>query len=154
MGVFYSFGRAVSVQEECFSKKTSKGYLDIDCFPYASSVPKGSFATRITLATHLEKELDHNGNYADGTHVKVKCANPKCNNGAEDGQILCKKCFDESSNVEPDELICTDNTGCSEQFDVGISYVVEKHTVKDMLWAYDKNGIKTAIFRTRFMKSK
>ena len=50
------------------------------------------------------------------------------------------------------EIICINNAGMEESFDQGISYIVESHPDHDMVWAYDKFGVKQEVFAERFEK--
>ena len=49
-------------------------------------------------------------------------------------------------------MVCIDNTGMEDRFDVGIEYITEEHKDSKMLYAYDKLGRKDEYFQTRFME--
>ena len=68
----------------------------------------------------------------------------------------CPGCLEDKwkQKKEEDEvMVCIDNTGIEDRFDVGIEYIVEEHKDQKMLYAYDKLGRKDEYFQTRFMET-
>ncbi len=48
------------------------------------------------------------------------------------------------------ELFCMDATGMEAEFDEGLEYVTITHDDPQMIWAFDRNGVKVEKFRCRF----
>ena len=119
---------AYQEQRKLFSAKANKGYADIDSPSYSGPVDRSTQCVLI----NLEDEK--------ATPVKQT---PK---------PVVKKV--PPPEPDPDELVCTDNAGMEEEFDVGITYVVEPHKDSSMIWAYDRYGEKKACLRERFKTEK
>lgn len=72
---------------------------------------------------------------------------------------ICSSCVKKAKEMaakrmkdgEDEVLVCVDNTGMEDRFDIGIEYIVEEHKDKTMVFVYDKMGRKDEYFRTRFM---
>jgi hypothetical protein len=59
----------------------------------------------------------------------------------------------ESLTVETpplDEAVCVNNTGMGDSFDVGVTYVFDKHEEEDMLWVTDNLGTRREVLKERF----
>jgi predicted DNA-binding WGR domain protein len=48
-------------------------------------------------------------------------------------------------------VVCRDNSGMEERFDIGIEYVAERHDDVNMIWVYGKLGERREYFRERFV---
>jgi hypothetical protein len=67
----------------------------------------------------------------------------------------CPRCLEDKWEQKKEEdkvMVCVDNTGMEDRFDVGIEYIVEEHKDQKVLYAYDKLGRKDEYFQTRFME--
>ena len=64
--------------------------------------------------------------------------------------VKAKKSFPLAEALVQAEAECLDNIGMEECFDKGITYIVETHIRKDMLWAIDRFGERRECFRERF----
>ena len=52
---------------------------------------------------------------------------------------------------EDEVMVCVDNDGMDDRFDVGIEYLVEDHKDKTLIYAYDKLSKKGEFFKKRFL---
>ena len=80
-------------------------------------------------------------------------------NVAKPSRLRCKSCkkvwmLDGKAatreGYDPDVVVCRDNTGMEDRFDEGVEYVREKHEADDMVYVYDKFGVKQECFADRF----
>jgi len=53
-----------------------------------------------------------------------------------------------------DEVVCVNNTGMEDKFDLGVTYVFEAHDDADMLWVTDKAGQRRESLKERFQMPK
>lgn len=53
-----------------------------------------------------------------------------------------------------DEVVCVNNTGIEDKFDLGVTYVFEEHADEDMLWVTDKFGQRRESLKERFQMPK
>lgn len=49
------------------------------------------------------------------------------------------------------EVVCVDNTGCEEFFNLGVEYLAKRSSDKDMIIVYDKFAKEREVFRNRFV---
>jgi hypothetical protein len=49
-----------------------------------------------------------------------------------------------------DEAVCVNNTGMQDSFDIGVTYVFDKHEEEDMLWVTDNLGTRREVLKERF----
>jgi hypothetical protein len=49
-----------------------------------------------------------------------------------------------------DEAVCVNNTGMGDSFDVGVTYIFDKHEEEDMLWVTDNLGTRREVLKERF----
>jgi hypothetical protein len=49
-----------------------------------------------------------------------------------------------------DEAVCVNNTGMQDSFDVGVTYIFDKHEEEDMLWVTDNLGTRREVLKERF----
>jgi hypothetical protein len=49
-------------------------------------------------------------------------------------------------------VLCVDASGLEDQFDENVTYVAENHPEEEMVYVYDKNGVKQEVFEERFRK--
>ena len=57
------------------------------------------------------------------------------------------------SNVETpptDEAVCVNNTGMQDSFDIGVTYIFDKHEEENMLWVTDNLGSRREVLKERF----
>jgi hypothetical protein len=79
----------------------------------------------------------------------------------EEGINPFDACLEEENNKEilvgpqsslQSEAECLDNKGMEDSFDLNITYIVEPHVDRTMLWVTDKFGARREYYRTRFTK--
>jgi hypothetical protein len=49
-----------------------------------------------------------------------------------------------------DEAVCVNNTGMGDSFDIGVTYIFDKHEEEDMLWVTDNLGTRREVLKERF----
>ena len=119
------YSNAKREQEKLFYSKIKKGYEDIDQSVYDGSV------TRDTVG--IKEALEMGGDF-----------------DKDDKTLLVNILKEPETSIFGDTAICSNNIGMEDKFDEGIEYVCEKHPDWQMLFVYDKNGVKGEFFKDRF----
>ena len=119
-----SLNIAMREQMTLFQSKIGEGYVDIDSDVYTGPV------TRDTpeIKESMEPEFDLDGK------IRIKVLKSREPVLPEIG----------------DTVICINNIGMEDKFNMGIEYICEKHPDKNMLKVYDKNGVLGDFFKDRF----
>jgi predicted DNA-binding WGR domain protein len=125
---------AVHAQIELFESKLKEGYVDINSFSYNDSVNYNS--------PYITESLELNQNKFQPEKSKPEKSKP------------VKKIPLESNRMfsSGDVVVCINNAGIEDKFDLGIDYICEKHSDSQMIYVYDKNGVKGEFFVDRFKK--
>ena len=172
---------AIQAMNNLIRENEKKGYLDITTPQYKAHIqathPQISPLTMKSPGIVDNLETDQTWNPNEDTEevpanhvVKVECSVcgkkhvpkvlPDINGEPES---ICQECIEKLAKAkeiakktkalkgEDETLICVDNIGMEDRFDVGIEYLVEEHTDPKMVFVYDKMGRKDEYFRTRFM---
>jgi predicted DNA-binding WGR domain protein len=115
---------------DVFMKKMRKGYVDIESRNYNGPV------TMSSLRNWIAPEL------AEQAHgpVNLKTVEP------------AKTMVDDKPEVNEYVVVCINNDGIEDQFDMNVLYVAENHPDSDWLWVYDKHGKKDEWIAERFEK--
>lgn len=69
-----------------------------------------------------------------------------------DNPLVCDECGEYGTEPTEVVLVCVNNTGVEEFFDVGVEYVYERHKDPSMVYAYDKFGERREMMADRFTK--
>lgn len=140
---------AITEQTKVFGKELRKGYIDIDSPIYRGDVFRGTYGVKQALE---EEDVE-----------TTNSALPRCTICGEEmpetvaGNPACRACTlikikNETIQVaEDDTVLCVDNLGITDRFDLDIEYVCERHSDNKMIWVYDKLGRKDEYFKDRFM---
>jgi len=133
-------------QKRLFLEKLAKGYVDIDSSGYNGGVTRQSSF----LASHLEpdtairqKPLVRNQN----SQLPISDTEEETPQVPDVGEETKEET---AESLEDGVVICANNIGMEEKFDVGVEYVAEPHDDKTLIWVYDKFGQKGEYFRDRF----
>jgi hypothetical protein len=98
----------------------------------------------------LTKEAQEDRDEFNLRYANIGCTcflSPSCSHCTHPGNPLCQE---DDSCWEDVDLICVDNTGLEDKFDLGVEYKVEDSSENEFVYAYDKHGIKGTFFRNRF----
>ena len=174
-GTHNSLAAAQAHQLGLWQSQLKGGYLDIESLEYrdhmANEGVRPLTLSDPQISTHLEKE--------DGISAAPKITVWQCERCGEDwepkqnskGRVetqnnVCPDCLKavraaamnaaskargEDEVLEDEVLVCSNNSGMEDRFDIGIEYLVEDHPDKDMVYVYNKLGRKDECFRIRFM---
>lgn len=170
-GRFTTEAAAVQAQVNLWKDRAKEGYQDIESAAYETAM-KNNGVTPLTLNSqgiieNLELE-DGQGQAAPNIPVIEwdceRCGKkfqPELN---DDGNPIgkdafCPACIKKIKDLaakrakdgEDDVLVCVDNAGMEDRFDVGIEYIVMEHKDPAMVFVYDKMGRKDEYFRNRFI---
>lgn len=111
---------AYAYQDSIFKANLMLGFIDIESAGYTGTL------TRKDFLHELEKEAEEN--ITDERSVS--------------GAMI--------QDIPDDIVICINNVGIEDKFDLGIEYVFERHKDGQMIYVYDKNGVKGEFFYDRF----
>lgn len=132
---------AETLQKTIYNEKLAKGYVDIESANYTGGVSrKDSW-----LSSKMEEETSAVSSAAQSFSPKA----PKAPKPVAPVPVVpvTKAVLPEDDGV----LVCVNNVGMEEKFDMGIEYVCEPHKDASMVWVYDKFGTKAEFFADRFM---
>ena len=122
-------------QKRLFNTKLNKGYEDVEEPGYVGSVNR----TQPWLVDHLELET--------GSITKK----PKKPLGKTPVPVV-KSLKPTISALDGDGVVvCIKNVGMEEKFSENVEYIAEEHKTPEMLWVYDKYGVRGEYFRDRFV---
>jgi len=124
---------ARSEQAKLFKSKLKKGYLDVESTAYSGPVNRTSKSVR----PYLEPEGTGSSDGDSSTKTPQPPPPPSAPPAEEPSTDLI--------------VVCKDNAGIEDRFDVGIEYVAEKADDDDMLKVYDKFGNADEYFMDRFV---
>ena len=161
---------AVVMANKVVEDQKKQGYLELDSSEYIQHM-KGSGVTPLSYGSpEIAKHLEHlDGEAAQGQQGQpVQPVSWQCEVCGKDfepkmdgkfpapGQVaICPSCIKKAkskSKKDDDEvMVCVDNAGMEDRFDVGIEYLVENHPDQNMIYAYDKLGRKDEYFKERFV---
>ena len=169
-GTFSTEAAAIQVQLRLWAEQQKGGYLDIESSAYQTHM----ITHHQSPLTMKSPSIVDNLEPEDGT-VKSSSFSPvaddlqceRCGksykvlnaHGQENDKAFCPDCMQKSKELaekrkqsgEDEVLICVDNSGMDDRFDVGIEYLVEEHNDRSMIYVYDKMGRKDEYFRVRFI---
>jgi hypothetical protein len=157
---------AVHAQMQLWMSQSKAGYLDIESKEYADQMRVYGVPPLTLASAEIKKNLEHDDQFPINDPNNIGLINPItceiCGKGFEwDGQsTLCMSCAEmivkanknAKAKGEDEVLVCADNRGVEDRFDIGIEYLVEDHKDKDMVYVYDKLGRKDEYFRDRFVQ--
>jgi len=133
---------AYAEQRALFNGKLKTGYKDVEENGYNGPVSRSTTIIKTNLETE-KSVLEDIDNIRIPVPDKAREAREASAKAVEAAKV-------KALEPEEDTVVCADNSGIEEQFDVGIEYVCERHTDRTMIWVYDKFGKKTEYFRDRF----
>lgn len=135
-GMFLTLHEARAAQNSLFASKMAKGYVDIESVGYKGPLTMNHPAVK----PYLEPDI------ARGEKQPVN--DPNANRAAPTPRDEFK-----SASKWPIEVLCVDNSGFEEKFDIDITYIATKYdSQQHMLTVHDKFG-KAEQFRSeRFKK--
>lgn len=127
---------AKSTQQGLFLSKVKEGYINIDSPSYGGGV------------TRQEKYIAESMECLDEASEKAAPAKPSL-------EELEKRVFNQIDRVlgDGDAIVCINNAGIEDKFDLGVDYIFENHPDAQMIYVYDKNGVKGEFFRDRFNRA-
>jgi predicted DNA-binding WGR domain protein len=139
---------AVQYQQTLWKEQERDGYLDIESVKYDDHMKaNGASPIRLDLKSagikeNLEPEDWGNKDADSPLSDDVMLPAPQVNISKSPGDNL----------VQLDEvMVCIDNDGIEDRFDIGIEYLVKKHKDETMVYVYDKMGQKGEFFKVRFL---
>ena len=145
--------KAEAVMNQVFNKQLKEGYIDIESPSYSGPVTRRDGQ----IQRALEPEVGGVPSVSSTTPVMpITWSCKRCGVGVSTTKGgVCDNCKaeieKEKNTAEADfELVCLDNIGMEDRFDLGITYLCEKHKDPTMLWVYDKLGRKDEYLRGRF----
>jgi len=175
-GDFTTLTAAEQVQQGLWNQKAKEGYLNIETAEYVAHMKAEVVQPLMMASPGIFENLEGNKT-ATGTAPQPQTApfipviewecdacgkkfKPRMNGQfPEVGQgTICPSCIQKAKTLaarrkaqgEDEVLVCADNAGLEDRFDLGIEYIVEEHKDKAMIYVYDKMGRKDEYFRIRF----
>ena len=165
---FLAISPAKKVMEKMVLELLEKNYVDITS-PEYSTIMKNHQEAQVRMTSRgifehleygsLERPLVENSSAL--CEICCKKFNPLNDRGSvlqNIGDVLvCPECSSRAKKVVKRDhfveqvLICINNTGIEDKFDIGIEYLVEDHPDSSMVYVYDKMGSKGECFKNRFM---
>jgi predicted DNA-binding WGR domain protein len=132
---------AETLQKTIYNEKLAKGYVDIESANYTGGVSRNDS----WLSSKMEEEIGavSSGGQTPWPKVSKKPAPKPVASVVPAAKVV----LPEDDGV----LVCVNNVGMEEKFDMGIEYVCEPHKDAAMVWVYDKFGAKAEFFADRFM---
>jgi predicted DNA-binding WGR domain protein len=171
-GEFSTEVLAVQAQLNLWKTQQKDGYLDIESVEYRRHMANaaGSMVTLSSPGVSEGLEPEEGQATPAATPVVWKCErcgkdfDPEFENGVPiKKDSFCPDCIEKVRQAakkaanriagEDEVLICVDNAGMEDRFDVGIEYIVQDHIDPKMVYVYDKMGRKDEYFRIRFVTS-
>lgn len=134
-GMFPTLHEAWAIQNSLFASKVVKGYVDIESVGYKGSLTLDHFAVK----PYLEPDIVQN----------VKQMQP-----ADDPKTTQKNEF-ESVSKWPIEVLCVDNSGFEEKFDLEVTYIATGYSKGPpicVLTVFDKFGKPGQFLSERFRR--
>lgn len=125
---------AFAEQRNLFGGKLKEGYVSIDDPTYRNSLTLQSAGIRENLEPEAD-DAELNKTHAAERAKKMDNKGPWGTTPSPEDSLV---------------VVCLNNSGAEDKFDVGVEYVFEVHRDKGMLWVYDKFGEKREYFRERF----
>lgn len=175
-GRFDTENKAEKCQVSLYTDRLKEGYLDIEGIQYAKHIAQFGTISALTLNSagiqeNLEKEVGVTSTGSVLKKVVWQCE--RCGKDYEPEldhhglptkrNAFCPNCIEIAKEAgrkaskriagEDEVLVCVDNSGLEDRFDVGIEYLVEDHNDKTMVYVFDKMGRKDEYFKVRFMTS-
>ena len=173
-GRFSTESGAINHKGSLWDEKRNKGYLDIETNEYIAHMLKGN--SKLQPLTMQSSGIVENLEGDDGIDKVItrkvvwqcescgKDWNPILNDkGFPDNtqNNLCPACHEKMARIAKKSqenggdlvMVCVDNTGMEDRFDLDIEYIVEQHKDRTMIYVYDKMGRKDEYFRLRFITS-
>jgi len=147
-GTFKSLAEAEAFQKKLWNSKVTGGYMDIEDPMYTQYMSADVLPKKVSMSDEMIKR---NLEYEDYNSLRID------KNGdiwSEDNNPLSNTNKKKAKEVKQYVMICVDNVGMEDKFDVEIEYVVEDHIDKEMIYAYDKHGERGEFFKMRFEKGK
>jgi predicted DNA-binding WGR domain protein len=165
-GTFGNETDAVNCQMNYVRQQLKDGYKDVESAEYKNMMAPVGFAVS-SSSLGIVNNLETEDGAAPATAIGIEWTCDGCGmkyspgvdkNGIPFSSEFCPKCIDKikaakakaDKGNEDQVLICVDNAGMEDRFDLGIEYLVEDHTDKSMVYVYDKMGRKDEYFRSRF----
>lgn len=172
-GSYASESLAYQARMNLWSEQCRKGYLDITSNEYIAHMLKMNSANQ-PLRMDMKEIMDNLEAEPGQVSVTPRRITWQCESCGKDfhpkldekgfpestRDVLCSDCHEKMSRIAKKHqenggdqvMVCVDNTGMDDRFDVGIEYIVEDHTNdKTMILVFDKMGRKDIYFRNRFL---
>jgi predicted DNA-binding WGR domain protein len=133
-------------QRRLFNEKITKGYEDIDDASYSGPV------TRANLTSVLEPEVNNSGLAPKVKKTPVTQYVPPLGDDLRRTPTPAAPKTLQQIEEEEGVMVCVNNAGMEDKFDIGVEYVVELHKKDEtLIYAYDKFGKKGEYFKDRFV---
>ena len=174
-GKYASLSAAMQAQAQLWNDHAKDGYLDIESDHYQKHMGSMTIFPKIDPLTLQSPGIKEHLEYEDGTIFPVvpRSIVWQCESCGKDWMPIlndqgypdktqnnvCPECHKKilaiakkrTEKGEDEVMVCVDNTGMDDRFDVGIEYLVEDHKDKTLIYAYDKLGKKGEFFKKRFL---
>lgn len=156
-GTYSSLTSAEAALTSLWQSQLKGGYLDIESMEYQNHMANTGVSPLTLHDPQIGKHLED-----DGSPIEMECKDCKSRFDPSDlnADGICMECEEarrvakkaaKKAKQEDEVLVCVDNSGMEDRFDIGIEYLVEDHSANDMVYVYDKLGRKDEYFRTRFV---
>lgn len=171
-GDFTTEAAAVQVQQKLWLEQQKGGYLDIESASYRQHMAGHNQVPLTMQSTGIEDSLEQEdgASQAAPSIPKIEWQCERCgkkfspkvdmNGNLVSRDPFCPECIQKIKDLSTQAktpggdwtMICVDNTGMEELFDIGIEYICEVNKSNDeMIFVYDKMGRKDTYFRVRFI---
>jgi len=164
---------AIQHQQNLWREQLKGGYLDIESDEYrrhmAITMPQMTPLTMTSPGIQENLEQDDGTSQAAPSIKETTWQCERCGkkykvlnaHGQENNKAFCPECVQKVKEKakagrkpgEEDVLVCIDNSGIEDRFDVGIEYLYEVYLLSGdpMVYVYDKMGRKDVYFKARFV---
>lgn len=172
-GTFPSEAQALQSMQSVWKSKASEGYLEIESTEYKNKMASSMAILKMTSPGIKENlELENGEVYVTNAPTQTqtfecdRCGIKFSGQAVVDSQnrVLCPSCQKKVAELNKNRLekmedadevmVCIDNSGMEDRFDIGIEYLIEqipdKDKSKEMIYVYDKLGCKDEYFKARF----
>lgn len=167
---FPTEAQAICLQQSIWEGQLREGYMDIESSEYRNYIGPMQNSAMLTLDDPIIDSNMEMENDVTPTIVEWKCSScgreykPKLDNdNSIQADGICPSCIERAKNMaskrsnaardkkeEDAVVVCMDNSGIEDRFDVGVEYISERHPDPKMLYVWDKLGCKDEYFKQRF----
>lgn len=128
-----------------WKEKKKEGYVDITTTEYENIMRINGQSPLFMTSAEIVKGLEEDDNVPTGVMVDPIAIPAKKN------QLFDEDSLQANGDEEDFVVVCVDNGGMTDKFDLGVEYVAEDSTSHNMIFVYDKYGVKSEYFKERFV---